>query len=182
MQHGFGLLSGVLCDFWEIFHGWLHTVTSKKHTHQIFNFLDDSLNQTVMGQVKRVYVTFLEWYPIIYAWVSTEVRQPFWKFSKRFVFFIYFVNHLVMIPVHDFAKCVTTIEFGPFYLRFHAWLSTRDQKMSYSSRRADRYLGSNFMALIMLGKLLSSLSDRKFGPSCFSERMIEKNFENKGQF
>ena len=37
------------------------------------------------------------------------------------------------------------------------------------------------MALIMLGKFLSSLSDRNFGPSCFSEHMIEKMFENKGQ-
>ena len=132
---------------------------------------------------KRVCVTFLEWYPIIYTWVSTEIRQlqPFWNFTQRFVSFISFVNHLVMIPVHDFAKCVKTIQFGPFYLRFHAWMSKCDQKMSFPSRRANRFLGSNFMALIMLGKLLSSLSDRKFGPSCFSEHIIEKTFENKGQ-
>ena len=44
------------------------------------------------------------------------------------------------------------------------------------------FLESNFMALIMLGKLLSSLSDRNFGASCFNEHMIEKYCENKGQF
>ena len=38
------------------------------------------------------------------------------------------------------------------------------------------------MALIMLGKLLSSLSDRNFDhASCFNEHMIENIFENKGQ-
>ena len=77
-----------------------------------------------------------------------------------------------MIFVHEFAKCMEAIEFGPSYPRFHACLSTCDQKMSFPSRRANRFLGSNFMALIMLGKLLSTLSDRKFGPSCFSEHMI----------
>ena len=86
-----------------------------------------------------------------------------------------------MIFVHEFAKCMETIEFGPSYPRFHAGLSRCDQKMYFSSRRANRFLGSNFMALIVLGKLLSSLSDRKFGPSSFSEHMIEKNCENKGQ-
>ena len=30
MQHGSGILSGVLCDFQDLFHGWLHTVTSQK--------------------------------------------------------------------------------------------------------------------------------------------------------
>ena len=35
MQHGLGLLSDVLYDFWNLFHDWLHTVTSQKQ-HQIF--------------------------------------------------------------------------------------------------------------------------------------------------
>ena len=56
---------------------------------------------------KRVYVTFLEWYPIIYAWVSTEIRRltTILKFAQRFVSFISFANRLIMIPVHDFANC-----------------------------------------------------------------------------
>ena len=50
MQHGFGLLSDVLCDFWDLFHGWLHAVTSQ-NKHQVFNFLDESFNQTVMEHI-----------------------------------------------------------------------------------------------------------------------------------
>ena len=28
-----------------------------------------------------------------------------------------------MIFVHEFAKCMEAIEFGPSYPKFHAWLS-----------------------------------------------------------
>ena len=132
---------------------------------------------------KRVHVTFLEWYPIIYAWVSTEIRQltTILKFCPK-ICFLYIVCKAF---IYDSCSCVCqvreTIEFGPFWLRYYAWLSTCDQNMSFPSRRASRFLGSNFKTLIMLGKLLSSPSDRKFGSSCFSEHMIEKNCENKGQ-
>ena len=37
------------------------------------------------------------------------------------------------------------------------------------------------MALIMFGKLVSSISEGNFGASCFNEHMKEDNCENKGQ-
>ena len=37
------------------------------------------------------------------------------------------------------------------------------------------------MALIMFGKLVSSIAEGNFGASCFNEHMKEDNFENKGQ-
>ena len=38
------------------------------------------------------------------------------------------------------------------------------------------------MTLIMLGKLLSSISDRNVGTSCFNEHMIEKTCEKGDNF
>ena len=86
-----------------------------------------------------------------------------------------------MIPVNDFAKCKKTIEFGPFYMKFHAWLSTHNQNIASPSQRANKIRGSIFMALIMFGKLVPSISEGNFGASCFNEHMKEENFENKGQ-
>ena len=53
MQHGFGLLSDVLCDFWDLFHGWLHTYTSKKQT-TISTFLMILLIKLLWNMFKRV--------------------------------------------------------------------------------------------------------------------------------
>ena len=132
---------------------------------------------------KRVYVTFLESYPIIDAWVSTEIRRltTILKFCPKICFpYIVCKSLNYMIPVHDLANCVKTIEFGPFYLKCHAWLSTCDQNIASHSQRATRIQGSISMALIMFGKLISSISERNFGASCFSEHMKEWNCENKG--
>ena len=108
MQHGFGLLSDVLCDFWDLFHGWLHTVTSPKTNTRFSTFLMILLIKLLWNMFKRVYVTFLEWYPIIYAWVCTEIWQltTILKVCPKDLFPLYLVNRLIMIPVHDFAKCV----------------------------------------------------------------------------
>ena len=183
MQHGFGLLSGVLYDFWDLFHGGLHIINSKKTNTRLSTFLIllTKCYGTCLRGCRSLFWNGIQYFTLEWA-QKLDHTEPFWNFAQRFVSFILFVNRFIVIPNHDFAKCVKTIEFGPFYQRFHAWLSTRDQKMYFPSRRANRFAGSNFMALIMLGKLLPSLSDRKFSPSCFSEHMIQKtNCENKDQ-
>ena len=66
---------------------------------------------------KRVHVTFLEWYPIIYAWVSTEIRQltTILKFCPK-ICFLYIVCKALS---YDFCSCVgqvrETIEFGQVF-------------------------------------------------------------------
>ena len=65
---------------------------------------------------KRVHVTFLEWYPIIYAGVSTEIRQltTILKFCTK-ICFLYIVCKAFS---YDSCSCVCqvreTIELGKF--------------------------------------------------------------------
>ena len=84
-----------------------------------------------------------------------------------------------MIPVNDFAKYKKTIEFGAFYLKFHARLNTRDQNIASPSQRANELRGSIFMVLIMFGKLVSSISEGNFGVLCFNEHIKEDNCQKK---
>ena len=37
-----------------------------------------------------------------------------------------------MIFVHEFAKCMEAIEFGPSYPRFHAWLMWPENVFSFT--------------------------------------------------
>ena len=71
--------------FWIAFGciAWLFRLILRLNAHgykwktntRFSSFLMILLTKLLWNMFKRVYVTFLEWYPIIYAWVSTEIRQ-----------------------------------------------------------------------------------------------------------
>ena len=135
------LIYEICCHFWHFMKCnmvwdcfWVYCVTFEtyftvdctqlilKNKHQIFNFLDDVLIKLLWDMYKRMYATFLEWYPIICAWVSTEIRQltTILKFLPKISFL-----YIVCEPL-SYDSCSWICAWKRLSLGYFVWDFTLD--------------------------------------------------------